>query len=142
MSIITTRAQRRELARINAKMPTTLQEIPRHEWPARPDRDTTLVRVLRSRDFLVQIYTEDGPAECRLSVLRTTLAGDRWQDGITWDELQRLKAEAGFADRDALEVYPAARDVVNVANIRHIWIMREPVSFAWRRRPALVGEGA
>lgn len=134
MSITTTRAQRRELARQNAKLPTALQELPRESWPLMRDRDDYLVRVLRSRNFLVQVYQEQGAAEVRLSVLRTTLDGDRWQDGINWDELQALKAECGYADRDAVEVYPAARDVVNVANIRHLWVMREPVSFAWRRR--------
>lgn len=135
MSIITTRAQRRELARTNAKLPVSLHEVPRHDWPVAHQRDPVLARVLRSRDFLVQVYHEEGAVEFRLSVLRTTLEGDRWQDGITWDELQRLKAECGFADRDAIEIYPAARDVVNVANIRHLWLMREPVSFAWRRAP-------
>jgi hypothetical protein len=46
--------------------------------------------------------------------------------------LQRLKAECGYADRDAVEVYPRERDVVNVANLRHLWVMREPLAFAWR----------
>ena len=133
MSIVTTRAQRRELARINAKLPVTLQEVPRDQWPDSQARNPLLVRVLRSRGFLVQVFSEDGPAELRLSILRTTLDGDRWQDGISWEELQRLKAEAGYGGRDAVEVYPADRDVVNVANIRHLWVMREPVAFAWRK---------
>lgn len=137
MSIITTREQRRELARINAKLPLALQEVPRDQWPDSQARNESLVRVLRSRGFLVQVFREEGQAELRLSILRTTLDGDRWQDGISWDELQRLKAEAGYGDRDAVEIYPAARDVVNVANIRHLWVMREPVSFAWRARPTL-----
>jgi len=25
-----------------------------------------------------------------------------------------------------------AADVVNVANLRHLWVMRETVAFAWR----------
>jgi hypothetical protein len=71
----------------------------------------------------------------RLSVCRTSLAGDRWQDGITWDELQRLKRECGYGDADAIEVFPADTDVVNVANMRHLWVMADPIACAWRKTP-------
>lgn len=130
MGITATRAQRRQLARDNAKQPTMLREVPRHEWP---NPMATHLRVWRSRDFLVQEFAANAPALVRLSVCRTTLVGDRWQDGITWNDLQRLKRECGYGDADAIEVYPADADVVNVANIRHLWIMREPVACAWRR---------
>lgn len=131
MSIVTTREQRRQLERDNAKLPKTLQEIPRADWPM-SSIGSTMTRVFRSRDYLVQEFAAEAPVLVRLSVLRTSLDGYRWVDGITWDELQRLKAEIGYGDRDALEVYPADRDVVNVANIRHLWVMRDPVAFAWR----------
>jgi hypothetical protein len=134
VSIVTSRAQRRELERTNAKMPLHLQEVPRDEWPptmgiARAAPCATR----RSRHFLVQQFTAPGPTLCRLSILRTTLAGDRWQDGITWDEMQRLKNEAGFGDCWAVEVFPADDEVVNVANIRHLWLLPEAPAFAWRR---------
>jgi hypothetical protein len=131
MTIITTRAQSRELARENARQPATLQEVPREQWP---NQTGGQIRVLRSRDFLVQVFPEPPPVHVRLSINRTSLQGQRWQDGITWDELQRLKHEAGYGDCDAVEVFPADRDVVNVANMRHLWVMAEPVSFAWRTR--------
>ena len=68
-----------------------------------------------------------------MSIHRTDLNADgEWVDGIRWEELQRLKAECGFGDRDAVEVYPAEQDVVNVANFRHLWVMDEPLDFAWR----------
>lgn len=134
MNIITTRAERRELERQNAKMPRELREVPRDEWPLEHQRSRVL-RVWRSRDFLVQEYAEAPPVLVRLSVLRTTLdpKAGRWVDGITWDELQRIKAEVGYGDHDALELFPIESDVVNVANLRHLWVMREPVSFAWRK---------
>lgn len=134
MSIVTTRAQRRELERQNAKMPRELCEVPRNEWPLEHQHGP-ISRVWRSRDFLVQEYTEPAPVLVRLSVLRTTLdpKTGRWVDGITWDELQVIKAECGYGDMDALELYPMAADVVNVANLRHLWVMREPVAFAWRK---------
>lgn len=136
MSIITTRAERRELARQNAKMPRELRLVPREEWPLELQR-SRINRVWRSRDFLVQEYAEAEPVLVRLSVLRTTLDPKlgRWVDGITWDELQAIKSEIGYGSHDALELYPADQDVVNVANLRHLWVMRELATFAWRATP-------
>jgi len=128
--MIVTRDQRRALARENAKRPTTLVEIPRSEWP---NPGAPQLRVLRSRDYLVQVFGAPQPAVARLSICRTEHDGRRWLDGIPWDDLQRLKAEAGFAHLDAVEIYPRACDVVNVANMRHLWVMHAPLSFAWRR---------
>ena len=48
-------------------------------------------------------------------------------------DLQRLKAECGYGGHDAVEVFPHALDVINVANMRHLWVMGEPLTFAWRR---------
>ena len=140
MGISATRAQRRQLERDNAKMPDALREVPRERWP---NQAAPQLRILRSRDFLVQEFPADAPAVVRLSVCRTSLAGDRWQDGITWDELQRLKRECGYGDADAIEVFPADVDVVNVANMRHLWVMADPVAFAWRKTPNVEfsGEG-
>lgn len=133
MSIVTTRAQRRELERQNAKMPRELRLVPPEEWPLEHQREPIL-RVWRSREFLVQEYAEPAPVLVRLSVLRTTLdpKAGRWLDGITRDELQQIKAECGYGQHDALELYPPDSDVVNVANMRHMWVMRELQTFAWR----------
>ena len=56
---------------------------------------------------------------------------DLEDDAITWDELQRLKAEAGFADRWAVEVFPPDAQVVNIANIRHLFLLPGPPDYAW-----------
>lgn len=145
MPISTTREQRRQLARDNAKQPIELQEVPREQWP---NQSATHLRVFRSRDFLVQEFAENPPAAVRLSVCRTVMAGDRWQDGITWDDLQRLKRECGYGDHDAVEVFPADADVVNVANMRHLFVLADEIPYAWRkssnvevrRGPATEGE--
>jgi hypothetical protein len=91
--------------------------------------------VWRSRNFLVQEYDLQAkyPALVRLSICRTSISGDRWRDGISWDDLQRLKNECGYGGLDAVEIFPADNDVVNVANMRHLWVMAEPVRFAWRK---------
>jgi hypothetical protein len=134
MSIITTREQRRQLERDNAKRPLQLELIPRNEWPeGMATRPGAPIRVLRSRGFLVQCFQAPAPAFIRLSILRTSLQGDRWTDNITWDEIQRLKAEAGFAESWAVEIYPPDADVVNVANIRHVWILDHTPAYGWRK---------
>lgn len=127
----TTRAQRRQLERNNAKLPERLQEIPRDQWPA--NAPPSIIRVFRSRDYLVQEYREPNPLVIsRLSICRTSISGNRWKDGIAWEELQRIKSEVGYGDADAVEIYPADGDVVNVANMRHLWVLDSRIPFAWR----------
>lgn len=126
----TSRIDRRLLEKENNKRPLVLELVPRAEWPTERNG---LKEVWRSRHFLVQVYDEPGGFE-RLSICSSWLAdGDRWQDRIAWDELMILKRQCGRGDRDALEVYPADRDIVNVANMRHLWLPPDPVAFAWRK---------
>ena len=44
-------------------------------------------------------------------------------DGIGWDELQKIKSECGFGSFDAVELYPADKDVVNTGNWRHLYVL-------------------
>lgn len=130
------RAQRRAmqaaLVAANRAFGPVLAEIPREAWPEWRQGDHPPQRVLRSREFLVQVFCHERAV--RLSVSRTALRTDgRWEDGITWDELQRLKAEAGYGAYWAVEVYPPDDEVVNVGNLRHLWLTDAP-PFAWRRR--------
>lgn len=123
------RQQRRLLEKDNSKQPLALQQVPRNQWP---DHPRSPKEVWRSRDYLVQVYAEANGVE-RLSISSTSLQGERWADGLSWDDLMMLKRQSGRGDRDALEVYPADRDIVNVANMRHLWLPAEPVAFAWRK---------
>lgn len=45
------------------------------------------------------------------------------RDGITWDVLQRIKNDMVGRDELAIEIFPPADQVVNDANIRHLWIV-------------------
>lgn len=85
----------------------------------------------RSSRFLAQLFEPLDGAQ-RISICRTMVDTDtgRWVDGITWEEIQAIKGQLGFADRMAVEIYPADGDVVNVANMRHIWLI-ESLAFAW-----------
>ena len=130
MTILASRVQRLALERDNQRWPACLEEVSRELWPSMPPG---CIRLWRSRRFLVQQYWFDDGRPSRLSISRTTLRKDgRWEDGITWDEVQKLKREAGFGHRYACELFPADADVVNVANVRHIWLLDEPPTYAWR----------
>lgn len=91
------------------------------------------VKAWRSREFLVQEFAALPDGVFRLSVNRTHVdpGSLRWVDGITWDDLQRLKREAGYGDREAVEIYPPDGCVVDVANIRHLWILPDRMPFSW-----------
>lgn len=137
MPILTTRSQRRELERNNAKISRQLALVPRNEWPL-DIQHGRIKRVFRSRDFLVQEYEQPAPVLVRLSVLRTSVDTEtgRWVNGISWDDLQRIKSECGYGLHDAVELFPTYSSVVNVANIRHLWVTRDLVTFAWRKGSA------
>lgn len=109
-----------------------LKKVPKESWSTRchdPKRSNVWVNAY----FLVQDFQEENNV-VRLSVNTTSMANSgRWKDGITWDALQEIKNAVGYADRDAVEIYPSERDVVNVANMRHLWILPVAIPFAWRR---------
>ncbi|SMC63943.1 DUF7694 domain-containing protein [Sporomusa malonica] len=130
MSPFKTALINRAIQQESDKYPVTLQRVPKETWPI--NRPRGLKEVWRSRNFLVLVYDANAGIE-RLSVQLTQLIhDDRWQDGITWDELQQLKHECGRGDKFAVEIYPADSDLVNVANMRHLWILPEPPEYAWR----------
>lgn len=125
-----TRKQRQRLKTENAKRPQKLTEVPRDMWP--DDGNTDRTKVWMSRDYLVQEFNESNTI--RLSVNRTEMmANGRWDDKLTWDELQEIKRQLGYGDSYAIEVYPKDKDVVNVANMRHLWVLDSPLAIGWNR---------
>jgi hypothetical protein len=124
----------KSMERENALYPANqFVDVPRVLWPS--DYAPNLMRALRSRDFMVQVYGEkDGVI--RLSIHRCAFDRDagRWRDGISWDDLQHIKTLCGFGDCPAVEIYPPLADEVNVANIRHLFVLPEAPSFMWTKR--------
>lgn len=92
----------------------------------------------RNADHLVQLFDDSGHQ--RLTINRAQLApnGQRWADGYSWDELMVIKRLVGFGDRWAVEVYPPEAHVVDVANMRHLWLIDEP-PYGWRNHPITIG---
>lgn len=130
---IRNKALNKYLKNENKKWPKFLQKVNKDSWPEAMPRG--LIQVWRSRYFLVQVFvTENG--YCRLSICRAALSneGNRWRDNISWDEIQELKKQCGFSDKAAVEIYPSDKDIINVANMRHIWVMPQPPEFMWSGR--------
>jgi hypothetical protein len=127
------RAAAKYLQEQNQRYPAHLVEVPRDEWPERAPPG--LLRALRSRTYLVQVFNEGHAGVLvRLTVNRTGITPrGGWVQDIPWEDLQRLKREAGYGHCDAVEVFPPDEDVVNVANMRHLWVLVEPLPFAWRK---------
>ena len=127
----------REIAAEGKKYGKTMTEIPEEEWPSstvahnKGTVGSRLLRVWRSRDFIAQLYQE-ASGNIRLSINRTVLTEKYdYADNISWDDLFRIKNECGFSDHDMIELYPAKKDLVNVANIRHLFLLDKPSEFNW-----------
>ena len=113
----------------NAKWPLILTSVPKDQWPHSSPK--SVIGVQRSRNFLVQIYQEKNDI-LRLSVCRTLTRGGMWMENITWDDLQNIKKECGYGDKAAVEIFPPDNQIVNVANMRHIWVLDTPPDFMWK----------
>jgi hypothetical protein len=93
----------------------------------------SLLTIFRNKNFLAQVYKEK--TSIRISVNRTKLNGKgAWSDDISWDELQEIKRQIGFGNMMAVEVYPKDSDIVNVANMRHLWLVDDETNIGWRKR--------
>ncbi|MDZ4344113.1 MAG: hypothetical protein U1E51_16965 [Candidatus Binatia bacterium] len=132
------RQERRALAirlnRENAYWPIMPVKVERNKWPASPTGSIVPFEIWRSRDFLIQAFAESYGI-VRLSINRTLIDPDtgRWHDDISWDELQSFKNWIGYSGQEAVEVYPPKHDEVNIANLRHLWVLPERLAFSWRK---------
>lgn len=96
------------------------------------------IKVYQNDEFLVQIYKLDNEPT-RLTVNKVKRKNNDWVDGITWDQLMHVKRLVGYADKCAVEIYPPDKDVVNVANMRHLWVVDMP-EFAWAKNKEQVAK--
>ena len=124
---------RKILSRENKKYPSHFIEISEDEWSESQRKSGKILKVFRSKRYLVQVFKEEH-AMCRLCVNRTAIKdnGD-WVDGISWDDLQNIKSEIGYGDYDAVEVFPTDNLKVDVANMRHLFVFSEPLPYVWRK---------
>ncbi|MEF1310704.1 hypothetical protein QTO01_11405 [Vibrio mytili] len=105
----------------------TKEQMPRYKGANPPKA------VFQSPQYLVQVFNErDGIV--RLSINSVKHRNGIWKDGLTFDELQSIKKAVGFGDSCAIEVYPEDNNLVNDANMRHLWVLPERPAFAWSAR--------
>lgn len=113
----------------NRKWGMAMAPVPESMWPLNPRIKP--IAIFRSSSFLAQVFAPLNAGQ-RISVLRTSITreGDHRAD-ISWEELMAVKSECGFSACWAVEIYPPNSKVVNVANMRHLWITEAP-PFAWK----------
>lgn len=122
-------AMRKALKETISQYGNYMEKVPEDEWPTDVKGKRPL-EVWNSRLFCAMLWEDNGFQ--RLSMCRTALKPDgSWEDGLTWDEVNRVKSECGYHDRWAVEVYPPQDSIVNVANMRHIWLLDKPPSYGW-----------
>jgi hypothetical protein len=56
------------------------------------------------------------------------------QERPSWYEMQRIKDEIAGEDRTAVEVYPPKSEIVDGADMFHIWVLRDPLPFSLHSR--------
>lgn len=81
-------------------------------------------KVWASKLYVVRYYRY-GRSE-RLSVDYTVSELNENVNIITWDDLQRIKNNVGFADRYAVELFPPKSEEIHGIEQRHLWLVSEP----------------
>jgi hypothetical protein len=111
-------------------------KLPDHMAPDAQVPDDMKEEILgawKSKHFSAIAYPSQAQGVlCRLTVNRMAIdpATGLWLSGISWDELYRIKNECGFGAMDAVEVFPAENKLVNVSNMRHLWVMKGRLHFS------------
>ena len=110
------------------------ETVPKEKWP-KPDPRPPL-EVFINDKFLVQIIDDKG--FIRMTVnrldLKSIIRGKPiWRDGITWDELEEIKNSVGYENNWMVEIYPPKNQTLNVANMRHLWLLETPPTYGWKK---------
>jgi c-di-GMP-related signal transduction protein len=115
------------------KSPFDFEEILKIDWPY---LQKNLVKCFESTKFFVQIYDDRTFTRITVSKIKNLAKCGRpvWEDGITWDDLQEIKNIMGYFDQWCVECYPPTDEVENVANMRHLWVLKEVPEFGWKRK--------
>lgn len=127
------RRKRAQEGNLMNQVPTSMRfdKVARDQWPERW-WDPKRLDVWLSPEYLVQVFDADR-GYLRITVNRTDRKRQsaEWADKISWDDLWLIKSIIGYGASCAVEVYPAEDDLVNVANMRHLWILPEGVKAGW-----------
>lgn len=114
------RALQRQFERDSKSWPEELKLVDSGDLPE--GEHAGLVELWRSSAYLVQVH-EHNEAVLRVSI--ATVDKQKIPDRLPWPVLQRLKREIGRGDWEAVEIYPADADQVNVDDMRHLWVFKD-----------------
>ena len=107
---------------------TILREIQQHDesrWSAyvanrdHPATPPGCLEIWLSRFYIVQLYDHPSSTLGRLSIRRI----DEREIRESWTEIQRIKDEICGPDCHCVEHYPEASNLVDVANMRNLFIL-------------------
>jgi hypothetical protein len=82
--------------------------------------------------FETQVLDTEMPGIGHVLHLRVLRYDDR--DGITWDELQAVKNWRLGHEVRAIEIFPPESEMVNQANVRHLWVIPDDVALPNMKR--------
>lgn len=113
-----------------------MQKVPRDEWPLMLSLESIPLDVWKSIDYMAVLYRQAADGLIRLTVncVKNNGRGD-FRDGITWDELQRIKNECLGPDTWCVENYPSEDKLVNVKNQRHLFVLDKPPVHRFPEKP-------
>ena len=123
------REQRRALEKAHKLLiqtyPDTLEPVPENSpdvpYSSHPEDIKT---IFRSKKFTVIQYKPNRlDGKQRFSITRNEWSSKerRYVGDITWDEIMEIKRQIGLGDVECWEYYPKDSEVINEANMRHIF---------------------
>ena len=127
------REQRRALEKAKrmliATYPETLEKVPEND-PNLPytSHPQDLDSIWRSKKYTVMVWNV--PAGKKMTISRNEWDSHtgRYKDSILWDEIMEIKRQIGFGEQNAIEFYPPDSEVINIANVRHIWLLPKSIT--------------
>lgn len=114
------RALQRQFERDSKSWPEELKLVDSADLPE--GEHAGLIELWRSSLFVVQVH-EHNEAVLRVSI--ATVDKQKIPDRLPWPTLQRLKREIGRGDWEAVEIFPADADQVNIDDMRHLWVFKD-----------------
>lgn len=78
------------------------------------------------RNRVFSVLVRDAGSAVHMAV--SSLSGER----PSWHEMQRIKDELAGEDSTAVEVYPPKSEIVDDADMFHIWVLPERLPFGLR----------
>ena len=129
------REQRRALEKVKrqliASYPDTL-EIVRENDPNIPysSHPQDIEHIYRSKKYTVILWKQ-GIDPTLLMGQKISISRNEWDSksrryvgDIVFDEIMEIKREMGLGEEKCIEFYPKDSELVDLANMRHIWVIK------------------